>query len=80
MFNGSGDEAAIGADLRYFRDGALPSTTLAAAAPVTVAGLKRIASDIGANGDLAFTLGARADANNDGEGGYVRVWRVGRDR
>lgn len=65
--------------LRYFRDGTLPTTELAVDKPATVAGLKPIARDIAASGDLAYTLGARADGKTDGQGGYVRVWRYGRD-
>jgi len=81
--NGNGGGAGIAAqaapDLRYFRDGMPPAAGLAADKPVTTAGLKRITSDIAASGDLAYTLGARADSKADGQGGYVRVWRYGRD-
>lgn len=80
-----GDAAAtmrefdVRGDVRHFRDGVLPATQLAAGAPATASGLKRFAADIADSGDLAYTLGARADAKADVEGEYVRMWRYERD-
>lgn len=66
--------------VRHFREGALPSTDAAAAAPPVAAGLARQAVDIASSGDLAYTLGGRADRKADREGGYVRVWRFHGER
>jgi hypothetical protein len=70
---------ALAGEIRYFRDGMIPATQLAPKAPANATGLKRYASGMAASGDLAYTLGARADGKADGEGGYVRLWRRERD-
>lgn len=65
-------------DVRHFRNGALPATQLADA-PAVASGLKRFTGELATSGDLAYTLGARADAKADAEGEYVRMWRYERD-
>lgn len=78
--NGSDAQAALAArvyaELRVFEDGKMPQiATAPAAASVAPAGLARVASDVAASGDLAYTVGGRADARADAPGGYVRLWR-----
>jgi ketosteroid isomerase-like protein len=66
-------------DVRHFRDGALPTTQLGSDAVAVAPGLKRFAVEIASSGDLAYTLGSRADAKPDAQGEYVRMWRYERD-
>ena len=78
--NGADAQAALtksaSTDLRVFEDGKMPRVdTAPAAASLAPQGLRRAASDVAASGDLAYTLGARADAKADAPGGYVRMWR-----
>jgi len=67
-------ERLAAGDLRRFRDGSVPD-----AARSSVPGLRRVADDMAASGDLAYTLGGRTDAKTDAAGGYVRIWRRLRD-
>lgn len=78
--NGAGAQAAltscISVEFHLFEDGKIPQATSApAAASVAPAGLRRVGSDLAASGDLAYTVGGRADARMDAPGGYVRMWR-----
>ncbi|MDC8011315.1 hypothetical protein [Tahibacter soli] len=78
--NGDTAQAALAqcssAEVRLFEEGKMPQVTSAPpAASVAPSGLRRVGSDLAASGDLAYTVGGRADARADAPGGYVRMWR-----
>ena len=76
--NGANAQAAaqrISPELRIFEEGKMLHIGTAPAATIAPAGLARVASDVAASGDLAYTVGGRADARADVPGGYVRLWR-----
>ncbi|HVJ62589.1 MAG TPA: hypothetical protein VM555_07740 [Tahibacter sp.] len=66
----------VSAEMRLFEDNKMLQISAApSAAVVAPAGLRRIGSDLAASGDLAYTVGGRADARADAAGVYVRMWR-----